>query len=163
MTFPSSFLLADACLRSSQVKPVSVFVLDASNCEIEYNINNTTAHHDNVTTSLELPPLGKELRVLHAVGHVHIGGESISLAVDGTTVCTSVPRYGKKKGVAGEEAGYVVQISTCDWDTPLVVKKDSRVRVFSEYSVAEELPYTPFAASYHVGVMSLFYVVTEAV
>lgn len=140
--------------------PVDIFVLDASNCQVEYNIADTNK------TGLSLTQLSWQVPVdytfVFSVGHLHIGGINITLDTKSptadawTTICTSYPKYGSTPGKAGDEDGYLTQMSACDGINQVLKEKDL-IRVTSWYNVAEKDPRT-WNAGAHGGVMSLFYV-----
>ena len=139
--------------------PVEIFVLDASNCRIEYNIpTNPTGIH---TTDLTWPVQHNSTFVF-GVGHQHIGGINTTLMYQDPgesawkTLCTSYPTYGKTKGKAGDEEGYVTAISTCG-GLKQRVTKGAKIRVLSLYNVSPDDPRS-FDTGAHGGVMSLFYV-----
>ena len=156
-------------VASSDDVPVDIYVLDASNCQIEYNIdeNNITGVH---TTDLTWPAQ-KDSKFVFGVGHQHIGGINTTLmykspstgendAQEWKTLCTSYPTYGETKGKAGDEAGYVTKISGCA-GLSQSVKKGSQIRVLSLYDVSPNFGKS-FDKGGHGGVMSLFYVAAVA-
>lgn len=137
-------------------KPLNVYVLDASACQVEYNIaENPTGVH--VTELSWTAPASGTL--VATVGHIHIGGFNITFSVNGKEVCTSVAQYGSEVGVAGNEKGYVVAIKPCYFDGPSAprVEKGDTVSVRSLYSVSPTDPRS-FAKGAHECVMSLFYI-----
>ena len=141
------------------VVPVKIMVLDASNCNIEYNIAAGSARNPIDVTELSwTSPYAGD--IVFGIGHQHIGSENITLSLDGTPLCTSVPRYGTEAGVAGNELGYVVEIPACDFSkSPVKVKKGSKITLTSLYNVdpadTRGLPNVP--GGEHGGVMSLWY------
>jgi hypothetical protein len=122
-----------------------MYVLDATKCRIEYDVPQCTlpssldCHHIINRTYVA----HKDLNVVFAVGHQHVGGEVISLLVNGNTLCDSTPYYG-----VGSESGFLVKISSCTFQKPFLVKKGDRVTVVSKYN----------NQIYHDGVMALFLV-----
>ena len=90
-----------------------------------------------------------EVDIVFAVGHQHRGGMGINMYDDDTEnlICSSVPTYGRSNQV-GDELGYVVAMSTCTFDPPLRMKRNSIVRIAAMYN--NTMP--------HTGVMSLFYI-----
>ena len=113
-------------------------------------------------------PLGtipRDMNVVFAAGHQHIGGINTTLSFGKDSgslkpLCTSVPKYGSTQGKAGDEKGYVTALSTC---TPAnspsnpAGKKGDVVRVDSLYNVDPADPRS-FDKGAHYGVMSLFYI-----
>jgi len=86
------------------------------------------------------------LRLLRCVAHQHIGGLSFELrhGETGETLCRMETRYGTQEGVPGEEKGFLVEITQFDFEEPVLLHKDTPVRVVSTYE-----------KSLHVGVMGL--------
>ncbi|XP_015580256.2 uncharacterized protein LOC8275474 isoform X2 [Ricinus communis] len=153
----------------SSVIPVKIFILDVtdtgkrlndstilspeSGCQIEYEVEacSTTALTsddciDIKRTSLIIPTGGY---VIYGVAHQHTGGVGSTLyGKDGLVICTSVPIYGEGME-AGNEAGYIVGMSTC-YPKPGSIKiaDGENLILESRYSRAQE----------HTGVMGLFYI-----
>jgi hypothetical protein len=70
-------------------------------------------------------PAGAAYDVKWMAGHLHIGARNIQLinttlgGGNNTVVCESRARYGTQPGVAGDEKGFVVDITPCAFDPPL--------------------------------------------
>ena len=157
----------------SSTIPLHIWVLDASNCLVEYNVEED-AQNKVVTTdySWKMPGKGE---VVWAVGHQHVGGINITLSASTTSkssalrqqqeteVCRSVPTYGTGGAAdAGNESGYVTAMSTCSFDDPKTrpaLEKGDTISVHSVYNVDPQDPRS-FDKGGHGGVMSLFYVAT---
>ena len=67
---------------------------------------------------------------------------------DGRVICSSIPIYGKGKE-AGDEAGYIVGMSTC-------YPQPGSVKIFDGETLILESNYSSSQA--HTGVMGLFYI-----
>ncbi|KAL4323673.1 hypothetical protein GQ457_11G029790 [Hibiscus cannabinus] len=152
----------------SSIVPVKVYIFDVvdlwrrsrnstginaeHNCRVEYNIERCRSTGstgngciDKKTISLDMPFSGY---VIYGVAHLHTGGSGSALyRKNGRPLCSSVPEYGKGKE-AGNEAGYVVGMSTC-YPKPGSVKitKGETLILESNYSSIQQ----------HTGVMGLFY------
>jgi len=100
-----------------------------------------------LTSTLELPA-GFEGNLTTAVGHQHIGGVNVSLYLqpaDGsrTKLCTSVASYGTTLDLtgqgldAGDELGYLVSMSRCDFGkAPVVLKGGDSLVTESVYQAS---------------------------
>ncbi|XP_004242193.1 uncharacterized protein [Solanum lycopersicum] len=149
------------------IKPVKIYILDVTDtwkrrkstglmpsrhhCQIEYEVescsaavaNNGCIHTKKI--SVTLPNGGN---VIYGVAHQHAGGVgSTLLGEDGRVICSSLPIYGEGKE-AGNEAGYIVGMSSC-YPRPGSVKisKGETLTLLSNYSCDQR----------HTGVMGLFY------
>jgi len=92
------------------------------------------------------------IELVHAAGHMHVGGMHMDLIDDltGQLVCRATPTYGTSDK-AGDEAGYLVGIQPCVWgpaplQPPPRFKRSHPVRTVAYYNST-----TP-----HTGVMSLW-------
>ncbi|KAJ8541245.1 hypothetical protein K7X08_002061 [Anisodus acutangulus] len=120
-------------------------------CQMEYSVEPCSSAGANVgctdTKKLSVPfPIGGD--VIYGVAHQHAGGAGSTLhGEDGREICSSHPIYGKGKE-PGDEAGYVVGMSTC-YPKPGSIKimEGETVTLLTNYSSARR----------HTGVMSLFY------
>ncbi|KAJ9163975.1 hypothetical protein P3X46_023594 [Hevea brasiliensis] len=153
----------------SSIIPVKIFIFDVtdtgkrlnvstginteSGCQVEYEVEacSTTGVTGNgcihiKRTSLTMPTGGY---VIYGVAHQHTGGVGSTLhGEDGRVICTSVPTYGEGME-AGNEAGYIVGMSTC-YPKPgsIEIADGERLILESKYSNAQK----------HTGVMGLFYI-----
>ncbi|XP_072999667.1 uncharacterized protein [Typha latifolia] len=87
--------------------------------------------------------------IVYGVAHQHTGGVGSALyGQDGRVLCTSIPTYGEGKE-AGNEADYIIGMSTC-YPKPGTVKvaDGETLTLVSNYS----------STQMHTGVMGLFYI-----
>jgi len=146
---------------SDAIVPVKIFVLDVTDtwqktgihdCLIEFNVEQSTtgiATNDYTSTkraSMRFPIAGD---VVYGVAHQHSGGIGSALyGQDGQEICSSKPIYGNGNDV-GDEAGYIVGMTTC-YPKPGSVKiaRGEVLTLESNYSSEKS----------HTGVMGLFYI-----
>ncbi|XP_039064821.1 uncharacterized protein LOC120210071 [Hibiscus syriacus] len=153
---------------NSFVLPIKVYILDITDtwkragnsteinadhhCKMEYEIEPCDATRlandgciDNRRIRLE-PFSGY---IIYAVAHQHPGALGSALyREDGQLLCSSIPRYGKGEG-PGDEAGSVVEMTSCHLPPGTVEISKGETLIFeSNYS----------RISRHSGVMGLFYV-----
>eukprot|EP00163_Fabomonas_tropica_P007424 TRINITY_DN1713_c1_g1_i1.p1 TRINITY_DN1713_c1_g1~~TRINITY_DN1713_c1_g1_i1.p1 ORF type:complete len:455 (-),score=94.02 TRINITY_DN1713_c1_g1_i1:922-2109(-) len=135
--------------------PIDIYVLDASNCEIEYDISQCTSPDPS-----KLPcdssrnadfPMPQDAEIVYILPHQHIGAYNITLSLDQKALCTGSPIYGNGTA-AGNEKGYVVEMTRCTPDTPIPVKKG---QVLNGNGLYDSQPY-------HDAVMSLIYIAMAA-
>ncbi|KAL2533926.1 Stress up-regulated Nod 19 [Abeliophyllum distichum] len=151
----------------ASIVPVKIYILDVTDiwtrsdeskgvrsqhyCLVEYEVescdigvaNDGCTHTKSVRVSL--PTSGD---VIYGVAHQHTAGIGSTLyGQDGRVICSSNPIYGEGNE-AGNEAGYIVGMSTC-YPVPGSVKiSDGEIlTLVSNYSSARR----------HTGVMGLFY------
>ncbi|CAN6289016.1 unnamed protein product [Urochloa humidicola] len=149
---------------SSKVVPVEIYIFDATDkallqgksepaCNVEYQVEECNpekrAKNDcvHVQMAKQVVPRGGD--IVYAGGHQHAGGLGTSLhGEDGRLLCESIPTYGEGQE-AGNEAGYIVGMSTCYPKPGTVTVRDGEVlTIFSNYSSQQQ----------HTGVMGLFYI-----
>ncbi|KAL2935531.1 Adhesion G protein-coupled receptor F5 [Bienertia sinuspersici] len=143
--------------------PVKIYIFDVTDtwkpsngkhqCKIEYEVNHcdslamaTNGCIDTMKTSFNMPRGGY---VVYGVAHQHAGGIGSALyRKDGGVICSSTPTYGKGNE-PGNEAGYIVGMSTCYPDPGSLKIQDGETLVLeSNYSSTRK----------HTGVMGLFYI-----
>ncbi|XP_015888568.2 uncharacterized protein LOC107423512 [Ziziphus jujuba] len=155
---------------SDFIVPVKIYIFDVTdimkasknstmpraehNCLIEFqvekscspSVTTSNACVDTKRTSLSVPSGGY---VIYGVAHQHTGGAGSTLyKQDGRTICSSLPIYGKGNEV-GNEAGYVVGMSTCYPQPGSVKINDGETLILeSIYNSTQS----------HAGVMGLFYI-----
>lgn len=150
------------------ILPVGIYILDVTTtsnpsnrsgglpthqCQVEYDIMpcSASANNDdcidskNVSLSL---PIGGDLILATARQHTGAIGSTIH-GKDGRILCSSVPIYGEGTE-PGNEAGYIVGMSTC-YPKPGSVKISAgeSLTIVSNYS----------STQMHTGVMGLFYLI----
>ncbi|KAL8098014.1 uncharacterized protein LOC141683262 [Apium graveolens] len=121
-------------------------------CLIEYTVEacatdaNNKACFESRRISVVMPTGGD---VIYGVAHQHTGGIGSALyGEDGRVICSSIPNYGEGKE-AGNEAGYIVGMSTC-------YPKPGSVRIADGETLYLDSNYS--SAQRHTGVMGLFYI-----
>ncbi|KAL6661893.1 hypothetical protein ACP70R_001277 [Stipagrostis hirtigluma subsp. patula] len=149
---------------SNAIVPVKIYIFDVTDaallegrsepaCKVEYQVEECSSENRakndcvDVRVAKEVLPRGGD--IVFGVAHQHSGGIGASLhGEDGRLLCESMATYGKGKE-AGDEAGYIVGMSTC-YPKPGTVKvRDGEVlTVVSNYSSERQ----------HTGVMGLFYI-----
>ena len=143
-----------------QITSVDIGTMTTPECQLFYAVYENNEEPERVDSyEMEIPT---DVEVVYAVGHQHVGALNISLFVDDEFVCASYPRYGTQPGVAGDEYGFVVEISTCiDKDTTgsLHIKKGSKIRLDSWYWVgSNDTRIYPHPGGTHLNVMGYLYV-----
>ncbi|MFS7971305.1 putative stress up-regulated Nod 19 [Helianthus anomalus] len=146
---------------SDSIVPVKIFIFDVTDtwqntgihdCLIEYDVEQSTtgiATNDYTSSkwsSVRFPISGD---VVYGVAHQHSGGIGSALyREDGGVICSSKPIYGKGNDV-GDEAGYIVGMSTC-------YPKPGSVKIAQGETLTLESNYS--SEKSHTGVMGLFYI-----
>ncbi|CAM6099832.1 unnamed protein product [Calypogeia fissa] len=149
---------------SDEVVPVKVYIFDVTDqrtsiddedesylCPIEYTVPKCAEEASEcIHTAESLAFLRDGGDVIYAVAHQHRGGIGSTLYnEDGEEVCSSLPIYGNGTE-AGNEAGYIVGMTTCYPEPGSVrVRAGEKLQLKSLYSNEER----------HTGVMGLFYIV----
>ncbi|CAK9163219.1 unnamed protein product [Ilex paraguariensis] len=152
----------------NSIDPVNIYIFDVTDtwkrsdqstglsrrhdCAIEYDVESCSTSmasdscNNTKRVSLILPTGGD---VIYAVAHQHAGGIGSTLyGEDGRVICKSIPTYGEGKE-AGNEAGYIVGMSTCYPQPGSVKISDGETLILeSNYNSAQR----------HTGVMGLFYI-----
>ncbi|KAI5563105.1 hypothetical protein BDE02_15G095000 [Populus trichocarpa] len=153
----------------SDIIPVKIFIFDVTDtgkrlngstgfgpengCQVEYEIKSCSSTDTAVNgcvdvkrTNFTMPTTGY---LIYGVAHQHTGGIGSTLyGKDGRVICTSLPTYGEGKE-AGNEAGYIVGMSTC-YPEPgsIQITAGEKLVLESNYSRDQN----------HTGVMGLFYI-----
>nr|GMC79813.1 uncharacterized protein LOC109186451 [Ipomoea batatas] len=156
----------------SSIVPVKIYILDSTDPwkmsedskglmelhprQIEYYVESCSAAVANdkcvhtQSASVILPSGGD---VIYAVAHQHTGGIGSTLyGHDGRTICSSLPIYGKGQE-AGNEVGYIVEMTTC-YPQPgfVMIVEGEMITIVSNYSNSQS----------HTGVMGFFYLAVAA-
>ncbi|CAL1352447.1 unnamed protein product [Linum trigynum] len=144
--------------------PVKVFIADVTDtgerdmtettgCQVEYEVEPCSNGDDDWCVDVKrlnftLPASGY---VVYGVGHQHSGalGQAV-YRQNGEVICKSVPIYGTGHE-AGNEAGFVVGMSTC-------YPEPGSVKVTAGEKLILETNYSSSGARGHFGVMGLFHI-----
>ncbi|KAE9610662.1 putative stress up-regulated Nod 19 [Lupinus albus] len=152
------------------VVPVKIYIFDVTDtvkksdystgtnpvhhCHVEYHVDPCSTSHKDRNSCIQVNkaniPLQKGGYVVYGVAHQHSGGNGSTLyGQDGSVICSSIPTYGNGTE-AGNEADYIVGMSTC-YPKPGSVKiaDGETLTVVSNYSSNKRG---------HTGVMGLFYI-----
>ncbi|XP_009360277.2 uncharacterized protein LOC103950768 [Pyrus x bretschneideri] len=143
--------------------PAKIYIFDATdimnssapaaskhNCQVEYDVakscNATGVCLDNKWAKITMPTGGY---VIYGVAHQHKGALGSTLyGQDGRVLCSSTPMYGNGTK-AGNEAGYIVGMTTCyPWPGSVKIKNAESLTLVSSYN----------STQMHSGVMGLFYI-----
>uniref|UniRef100_A0A803NVP9 Stress up-regulated Nod 19 protein n=1 Tax=Cannabis sativa TaxID=3483 RepID=A0A803NVP9_CANSA len=150
---------------TDSILPVKIYIFDVTdtwnglnsakhNCKIEYEVvescKGTSVTRDRCidtkSTRVRIPKGGY---VVYGAAHQHTGGAGSTLyGEDGRVICSSNPIYGKGKE-AGNEAGYIVGMSTC-------YPQPGSIKIVDGETLVLESKYSSSQA--HTGVMGLFYI-----
>ena len=143
----------------SAVQPVHVSIATAPDCATFYEVlRNDEQPAHLVHYRFKLPV---DINLVFAQGHQHAGAINISMSVNGVRQCTSYPRYGTQKDVAGNELGYLVQMSQCVNSSTgaMLLKTGDTVSIESYYNVASHDPRLTYSDGTHLNVMSYMYMI----
>jgi len=141
----------------SSVTPTIISVATVPDCATYYAAERNDAQPEHLASyQFKMPTAAN---VVYAVGHQHVGALNISLVVNDKIACTSFPRYGTQDDVAGDEKGYVVQMSTCvdEASGPLRLAKGDVVRIDSWYYVGSDDKRLLYSDGTHLNVMGYMY------
>ncbi|XP_062091494.1 uncharacterized protein LOC133797567 [Humulus lupulus] len=149
---------------TDSILPVKIYIFDVTDtwnglnsehhCQVEYEVvesckgTGMTSDRciDTKSTRVSIPKGGY---VVYGAAHQHTGGAGSTLyGEDGRVICWSNPIYGKGKQ-AGDEAGYIVGMSTC-------YPEPGSVKILDGETLVLESKYSSSQA--HTGVMGLFYI-----
>ena len=93
------------------ITPVDVGVVTAPDCEPYFGVYENNEEPETLASySFDLDV---DVEVVFAIGHLHVGAINISMFLNDELVCTSYPRYGSTPDLAGDEYGYIVELSNC--------------------------------------------------
>ncbi|KAK7260431.1 hypothetical protein RIF29_26465 [Crotalaria pallida] len=150
------------------VVPVKIYILDVTDtlqisdnskginsnhaCKIEYEVKSCSTSHKDGNGCLHVKRTSLPLRtggyVVYGVAHQHSGGIGSTLyGQDGRVICSSIPSYGNGTE-AGNEADYIVGMSTC-------YPQPGSVKIIDGETLTLESNYSSNRG--HTGVMGLFY------
>ncbi|KAJ0053083.1 hypothetical protein Pint_01306 [Pistacia integerrima] len=153
----------------SSIVPVKIYIFDVTDklkrfndstglstehdCRVEYDIEPCSATNLADDECIHTKRISLTMLtggyVIYGVAHQHSGGVGSALyREDGKAICSSIPAYGDGTE-AGNEAGYIVGMSTCYPQPGSVKITDGETLILeSNYSSTRE----------HTGVMGLFYI-----
>ncbi|VAI74516.1 unnamed protein product [Triticum turgidum subsp. durum] len=146
------------------VVPVKIYIFDVTDtamldgtpehsCKVEYQVEECSAenraNNECIHTKTARAALPRGGDIVFSVAHQHSGGVGASLhGQDGRLLCESLPTYGTGKE-AGNEANYIVGMSTCYPKPGSIKVSDGEVlTIVSNYSSVRQ----------HTGVMGLVYI-----
>ncbi|KAK7399756.1 hypothetical protein VNO78_10945 [Psophocarpus tetragonolobus] len=150
------------------IVPVKIYILDVTDtlkisddsrgmipehdCRVEYEVESCSTDQKDGNGCVHVKktslPMKKGGYVIYGVAHQHSGGIGSTLyGQDGRVICSSIPIYGKGKE-AGNEANYIVGMSTC-------YPRPGSAKIIDGESVTLESNYSSIRG--HTGVMGLFY------
>ncbi|KAK7399755.1 hypothetical protein VNO78_10944 [Psophocarpus tetragonolobus] len=150
------------------IVPVKIYILDVTDtfkisddsrgmipehhCRIEYEVESCSTGQNYVNGCLDVKktslPMQKGGYVIYGVAHQHSGGTGSTLyGQDGRVICSSIPSYGNGNEV-GNEADYIVGMSTC-------YPRPGSIKIIDGETITLESNYNNSRG--HTGVMGLFY------
>ncbi|KAK8952269.1 hypothetical protein KSP39_PZI003879 [Platanthera zijinensis] len=150
---PVNIYIIDVTDTGDRPSPHSSALNTQFSCKIEYTVPPCGSVGEENGNCVDFRRAKAVLRrggdIVYGVAHQHTGGTGAALyGEDGRHLCTSNPIYGEGEE-AGNEAGYIVGMSTCYPKPGSVSLKDGElVTVVSNYS----------SVQIHTGVMGLFYI-----
>lgn len=108
--------------------------------------------HQAVTVAWSHPfrlPPDAAYEVRWMVGHQHVGGRNIrfinsTAGANSAVLCESTPTYGTQAGVPGDERGFIVDMSRCEFNPPLLLRGGESYVLRSEYG-ADAVDFAPAA------------------
>jgi hypothetical protein len=142
---------------------VDTGVYTTPSCKTFYEVYQNDEQPETVSSTTFKVPVDAELML--AIGHQHVGARNISLFHNEKFLCSSQPQYGTEEGVAGNEKGYLVHMSTCyDADQNqgqgYVLRAGDTLRLDSWYWVGSDDPVlAPNPGGTHLNVMGYLYTV----
>ncbi|KAJ1389714.1 Stress up-regulated Nod 19 [Sesbania bispinosa] len=150
------------------IVPVKIYILDVTDtlkisdnskemnsdhdCKVEYEVESCSKDNKDGNDCLHVKRTSLPMRtggyVIYGVAHQHSGGTGSTLyGQDGRVICSSIPSYGNGNE-AGDEAGYIVGMSTC-------YPQPGSVKIIDGETLTLESNYS--STQGHTGVMGLFY------
>ncbi|KAL7602867.1 uncharacterized protein LOC111892270 [Lactuca sativa] len=146
---------------SDSIVPVKIYIFDVTDswqktrihdCLLEYDVEQCAtgvATNDCISARRSHTSIPTSGDVVYGVAHLHNGGiGSVLYGEDGRVICSSRAIYGEGNE-AGDEAGYMVGMTTC-YPKPGSIKiaKDEVLTLESSYSSKKS----------HIGVTGFFYI-----
>jgi len=137
------------------IKPVHMYLLDASNCQVETNIYPNPISPDWVTQFSWKSQVSGD--IVFAAGHVHNAAINISLFVNMERKCLTTAIYGTQPNVPGNEKGYLVKNTPCT--EKFYVAAGQEITVRSHYWTGmNDHTGSGLPGGMHGGVMSYMYI-----
>lgn len=150
---------------SDSILPVQIYIFDITDtwtgldsdehhCKVEYEVAEackvtSVTGNECVDTRRNRVRIPTEGYVIYGVAHQHTGGIGAALyGEDGRVICSSIPIYGKGEEV-GDEAGYIVGMTTC-------YPQAGSVKILDGETLVHESNYS--STQTHTGIMGLFYI-----
>ncbi|GMN28504.1 hypothetical protein TIFTF001_041181 [Ficus carica] len=161
---------------SDFILPVWIYIFDVTdtwtglksaehNCLVEYDVlkSNKTTSNDSIETKKNYATISTGKYLIYGVAHQHTGGIGATVYgqavfgdvytfkledIDGRVICSSTAIYGNGTE-AGNEAGYIVGMSTC-------YPKPGSIKILAGERLVHESRYHNNKT--HTGVMGLFYI-----
>lgn len=144
---------------TQKVAPIGIGTWTTPNCATFYGVQRNDENPESRSETSFVVEASGEL--IYAIGHQHVGAINISLFKNGEPACTSYPTYGSELGVAGNEKGYLIQMSEClnkQKGKSLKLQKGDHVSVVAYYWVGSEDPrIAPLPGGTHLNVMAYMY------
>ncbi|KAJ0111999.1 hypothetical protein Patl1_01341 [Pistacia atlantica] len=153
----------------SSIVPVKIYIFDVTDnwkrfndstglstehdCKVEYEVEpcsaTNLANDECIQTKRISVTMTNGGYLIYGVAHQHSGGIGAALyREDGKAICASIPAYGNGTE-AGNEAGYIVGMSTC-------YPQPGSVKIADGETLILESNYS--STRVHTGVMGLFYI-----
>jgi hypothetical protein len=143
----------------SFIKPLGVGVYTTPECQLFYGVLRDD--ENPYTFSRTSFTIEEDAEMVYAVGHLHTGGVNISMYLNNKHICTSYPTYGTMDGVAGNEKGYLVKMSTCfrqNNTTPSVtIHRGDNITLEGVYYVGSNDERIAYSDGTHLNVMAYMY------
>jgi len=147
------------------VKPAEIGVWTTPDCDTFYGVYENDAEPESLSSTTF--DVEDDMEILTMIGHQHVGALNISVFVNDDFLCASTPKYGLTEGLAGDERGYLVEMSACflkdddDPDVPdVVLRKGDKLRLDSWYWVGSVDPnLSGHPGGSHLNVMGYMYTI----
>ena len=141
------------------ITPLGIGVYTTPNCQLYYGVQRNNVNPYSVSrTSFTVEA---DAEMVFAVGHLHTGGVNISMYLNNKRICTSYPSYGVVEGKAGDEKGYLIEMSNCfhqnDTTPSLKIKQGDTVDIEGIYYVGSDDPRIAYSDGTHLNVMAYMY------
>ncbi|KAJ4975754.1 hypothetical protein NE237_000860 [Protea cynaroides] len=150
---PVKIYILDVTDDGKRVDHGSTEQVESQGCKVEYDVESCNGNDlennrciDTKRASIVMPHGGD---VIYGVAHQHSGGLGSTLfREDGQPICSSIAIYGEGEE-AGNEAGYIVGMTSCYIQPGTVRISDKETLILESYYNSTQK---------HTGVMCLFYI-----